>query len=105
MVPNQSIIQHYDPQNRKRSGRNVGFMSDTETFEPVNGRLVPMQVVSDYADAQKFEQVIEKRSDSLSLCLYCVWRWAMEVVQVPPPRFAGNFEKLKQPTAEKAEMQ
>jgi len=72
VVPNQSIIQHYDPQNRKRSGRNVGFMSDTETFEPVNGRLVPMQVVSDYADAQKFEQVIEKRSDSLSLCLYCV---------------------------------
>lgn len=60
VVPNQSSIKNYDPQNRKRSGRNVGFMSGTEIFERINARLVPMQVVSDYVDAQKFEQVIEK---------------------------------------------
>ncbi len=35
-------------------------MSGTEIFERINARLVPMQVVSDYVDAQKFEQVIEK---------------------------------------------
>lgn len=45
-------------------------MSDTETFEPINGRLVPMQVVSDYADAQKFEQVIEK--DRIVWAFVCI---------------------------------